>query len=148
MVVWILFLCTNSFHSQIEFTNEKEIDLKIILLRILLIRKSPNLSTKVYRKPTNTDSFVHWNPFAPIQLKRYAFNMLISHIYTISSNTDDLNTGLKYIRQTFNKVDGYPYLLVTKVTSGYQKKNRKGHLVNQGNELHQSPKKHTFLLPY
>ena len=28
------------------------------------------------------------------------------------------------------------------------KKNRKGHLVNQGNELHQSPKKHTLLLTY
>ena len=30
----------------------------------------------------------------------------------------------------------------------YQKKNREDHLVNQGNELQQNPRKHTLLLPY
>ena len=36
-------------------------------LHVLLILNDPDLSTKVYRKPTNTDSFIHWNSFAPIQ---------------------------------------------------------------------------------
>ena len=68
----------NSFHPQIQFTHQKEIDPKITSSDVLLIRNDPKLLTKVYRKLTNANIFIHWNSFALIRWKRSTLNMLIS----------------------------------------------------------------------
>ena len=113
----------NSFYPQIQFTYEKEIDLKVNILDVLLISNGSKLSTKVYMKLSNTNIFIYWNSFATIQWKRSTLNMLISRVYIVSFNTYHLNAELKYIRQIFNKVNGCPHWFLKKATLDCQRKN-------------------------
>ena len=55
----------NSYHTNIKFTFEIESENKISFLDVLLIRSNSLISTKVYRKNTNTDIYINWKSFAP-----------------------------------------------------------------------------------
>ena len=55
----------NSYHKHIKFTIEIETENKISFLDVLLIRNNNLISTKVYRKNTNTDMYINWKSFAP-----------------------------------------------------------------------------------
>ena len=55
----------NSYHTNIKFTIEIESENKISFLDVLLIRSNSLISTKVYRKNTNTDIYINWKSFAP-----------------------------------------------------------------------------------
>ena len=55
----------NSYHTNIKFTIEIESENKISFLDVLLIRSNSLISTKVYRKNTNTDIYIIWKSFAP-----------------------------------------------------------------------------------
>ena len=55
----------NNFHKQIQFTYEVEHNSKLPFLDVLLIKNANNIDTTVYRKPTNTDIYLNWNPHAP-----------------------------------------------------------------------------------
>ena len=59
----------NNFHSSIKFTYETESGNKLSFLDVQLIRTGDNIETCVFRKPTNTDIYIHWNSFAPFQWK-------------------------------------------------------------------------------
>ena len=47
----------NSYHINIKFTIEIETENKISFLDVLLIRNNSMISTKVFRKNTNTDIY-------------------------------------------------------------------------------------------
>ena len=49
----------NSYHKNIKFTIEIETENKISFLDVLLICDNSLISTKVYRKNTNTDIYVN-----------------------------------------------------------------------------------------
>ena len=55
----------NSYHTNIKFAIEIESENKILFLDVLLIRSNKLISTKVYRKNTNTDIYIIWKSFAP-----------------------------------------------------------------------------------
>ena len=55
----------NSYHTNIKFAIEIESENKISFLDVLLIRSNKLISTKVYRKNTNTDIYIIWKSFAP-----------------------------------------------------------------------------------
>ena len=54
----------NSYHTNIKFTIEIETENKVWFLDVLLIRNISLISTKIYRKNTNTDIYIHWKSFA------------------------------------------------------------------------------------
>ena len=64
----------NNFQQRIQFKYDLEHLGKINFLDVQLIRNEEQLDTKVYRKQTSTDKYIHWNAFAPIQWKRSSFN--------------------------------------------------------------------------
>ena len=45
----------NNFHPQIKFTSEEQTNNMIAFLDVLIINRSGNIDSTVYRKPTNTD---------------------------------------------------------------------------------------------
>ena len=49
----------NNFHPSIKFAYETESDYKIYFLDLTLIQKQEHVETCVYRKPTNTDVYIH-----------------------------------------------------------------------------------------
>ena len=53
----------SSYHTNIKFTIEIESEKKNSFLDVLLIRNSSLISTKVYRKNTNTDIYINWKFF-------------------------------------------------------------------------------------
>ena len=57
----------NSYHTNIKFTIEIESGNKISFLDVLLIRSSSLISTKVYRKNTNTDTYINWKSFGNVE---------------------------------------------------------------------------------
>ena len=50
----------NGFHQNIQFTYELEKNIKLAFLDVLLIRSKDTIETTVYRKPTNSDTYLNW----------------------------------------------------------------------------------------
>ena len=57
----------NDFYPFIQFSYELEHLGKLNLLDVQVIRHGKQLETKLHRKQTNTDKYIHWNSFTPIQ---------------------------------------------------------------------------------
>ena len=60
-----VLMILNTFHKNIKFTYELEINKKISCLDISLIRKNDILETTIYRKSTNNGVYLQWDFFAP-----------------------------------------------------------------------------------
>ena len=73
----------NGFHPFIQFTHETEPNNRLSFLDVLIIRNGQSIETCVYRKPTNTDIYIHWNSFAPIQWKRSTLKTLVYRAHLI-----------------------------------------------------------------
>ena len=59
----------NNFYSFIKFSYETESGNKLSFLDVQLIRTGDNIETCIFRKPTNTDVYIHWDSFAQFQWK-------------------------------------------------------------------------------
>ena len=84
----------NSFHSNIEFTYETEVNSKLAFLDVLLLREGQNIITTVYRKVTNSDINLNWNSFCPQSWKRRTLKSLVQRAHLICSTEDLLKTEL------------------------------------------------------
>ena len=65
-----VLMILNTFHKNIKFTYELEINKKISFLDVLLIRKNDTLETAIYRNSTNNGVYLDWDSFAPKYWKR------------------------------------------------------------------------------
>jgi hypothetical protein len=50
---------------------------------MLVMKTGPNLTTKVYRKPTHTDRYLHFKSSHPCHVKRGAVHRLFSRVKSI-----------------------------------------------------------------
>ena len=82
----------NNFHSSIKFTYETESGNKLSFLDVQLICTGDNIETCVFRKPTNTDIYIHWNSFAPVQWKYSTLKTLVYHAYIVCSDNQHLES--------------------------------------------------------
>ena len=106
----------NSYHPNIQFTNEIEENQKITFLDVLITRTKDNkLETTVFRKETNTDLYINWNSHAPMQWKRRPLKNLIQRSISICSNENLLEDELNYLRNVLTKVNDYPPKLVNSI---------------------------------
>ena len=98
----------NSLHPSIKFTFEvQKNDKTIPLLDVLFtIHGDGSLGHKVYRKPTHTNRYLHYNSFHHPSIKNYVCKTLINRAKTICevSNIDD---ELEHLRNVL-KMNGYP----------------------------------------
>ena len=60
----------NNFHKIVKFTYEKQNNNMIAFLDVLLVQRGNEIDTTVFRKSTNTDIYINWNPFATEIWKR------------------------------------------------------------------------------
>ena len=67
----------NSFHPNIEFTYETEVNSKLAFLDVFLLREGQNIITTIYRKVTNSDIYLNWNSFSPQSWKRGTLKLLV-----------------------------------------------------------------------
>ena len=55
----------NNLHQNVKFTMEEESNRELAFLDILLKRNNGEIFVLVYRKPTNTDQYLHYNSRLP-----------------------------------------------------------------------------------
>ena len=76
-----------------------------------------NIETCVFRKPTNTDIYIHWNSFAQFQWKYSTFKTFLYRAYTACSDNQHLESELNYLRKVFHNFNSYPHWFITKVVN-------------------------------
>lgn len=106
----------NSFDRNIKFTHEVEQNGKINFLDVNVQRtKNDLIETSVYRKTTNTDLYIHWDAFAPMQWKKSTLIMLIKRAFIICSTYELRQKELEHIRHVFCDINGYPKSFVNRM---------------------------------
>ncbi|XP_071963828.1 uncharacterized protein [Antedon mediterranea] len=92
----------------IKFTYEKEYENKISFLDSLIIRK-PDGSVKllVYRKPTHTDQYLHFDSHHSVHQKLGIIRTLFDHMNSIVTMDADRNTEEVNITSALSRC-GYP----------------------------------------
>ena len=70
------------------------------------VTPGPNntLSTTVYRKPTHTDQYLHWNSNHFVTAKHSVYNTLAHRAMVVSSDQQSLHQELKHIRMDYRTV--------------------------------------------
>ena len=103
-----ILMIRNTFHKNIKFTYELEINKKISFLDVFLIRKNDTLETMIYRRSTNNGVYLHWDSVAPKNLKRSTLCSILTRACKISSTKELLDEELKLIEREFTEISGYP----------------------------------------
>ena len=85
----------NSYQTNIKFTIEIETENETSFLDVLLIRNNSLISTKVYRKNTNTDIYINWKSFSPNNWKWGTLKTLVTKDF------DKCSTD-KYLKKNWN----------------------------------------------
>ena len=133
----------NSYHTNIKFTIEIESENKISFLDVLLIRSNSLISTKVYRKNTNTDIYINWKSFAPNNWKWGTLKTLVTRAFDICSTDEYLKEELEHIRKVFHHRNNYPLWVINKVIDDAKKIPSANESDSSNNE-----KIHRLMLPY
>ena len=88
----------NSCHKNVKFTSEKETNNKLSFLDFEISRDKNQFITSVYRKPTFSGVFSHFDSFI---FRGYKFNLvstLIFHCYSISCSMELFHTEIMQLK--------------------------------------------------
>ena len=105
----------NSFHENISFTYEQEINGKIFFLDILILRNGNNFETTVHRKSIHNDTYLEWESFAPNTWKRGKLRTLVLRAHAIYSTKELLDQEINHLQHVFVTFNGYPKWVVLQV---------------------------------
>ena len=94
-----LLLHINSQDPHIQFTVEPTQQGSLPFLDTLVtIQPDNTFTTSVYRKPTHTDQYLHWDSNHHITAKHSVFNTLAHRAKTVSSTQENLDKELLHIK--------------------------------------------------
>ena len=102
-----------TFHPNIKFTNEKEVN-TLTFFDVLLIRNSDHIHTILYRKETK-NLYLYWHAFAPIAWKHGTLRTLVNRAYIICKNNNYLQQELKNLECIFHTQNGYPLWIIKQI---------------------------------
>ena len=100
------FIQLNSLHPSLCFINEKKSNHSLAFLDVLVERHDSEFLTLVYRKPTFTGQYLHWNSFSSQKRKINLIGTLVHRAFMICSKSK-LDQKLDKIRSILLK-NGYP----------------------------------------
>uniref|UniRef100_A0A5S6QNI8 Reverse transcriptase domain-containing protein n=1 Tax=Trichuris muris TaxID=70415 RepID=A0A5S6QNI8_TRIMR len=101
------------FPEKIKMTMEKEESNRLPFLDMLVQREGGTLSTKVYRKPTHSDRYLHFTSHHPVSVKRGIATGMVDRAITIC-DTKYLRSELYHIAKAHQQ-NGYPTSLVRSI---------------------------------
>ena len=96
-----------------SFTIEREKQNRMSFLDIAIIREDKTFTTSVYRKPTFSGVYTHFDSFLPSTYKSGTVYTLAYRCFRICSSWTKLNNELVCLKETFLK-NGYPEDLINK----------------------------------
>ena len=89
----------NNQDPHIQFTVESTQQGSLPFLDTLVTIEPDNtFSTTVYRKPTHTDQYLHWDSNNHITAKNSVYNTLAHRAKTVSSSQDKMDRELQHIK--------------------------------------------------
>ena len=98
----------NGVRPTIKFTVEQEEDGKLPFLNTLLRRRRDgSLDVSVYRKPTHTDRYLHFESHHPTHVKRGVVRCLHDRARGVISTQDNLQKEVDHLARVL-KQNGYP----------------------------------------
>ena len=86
---------THTSNSQLNPTQQDSLP---FFDTLITIQPDNILSTTVYRKPTHTDQYLHWDSNHHITAKQSVFNTLAHRTMTVSSTQDSMDKELDHIK--------------------------------------------------
>uniref|UniRef100_A0A5S6Q4Q2 molybdopterin adenylyltransferase n=1 Tax=Trichuris muris TaxID=70415 RepID=A0A5S6Q4Q2_TRIMR len=127
------------YPENIVLTIEKETDKKLPFLDALVIRGDDRLTTKIYRKPTNPDAYLHFTSHHPLSVKKGIVAGMVDRAIAICDK-NFLGEELQHIKRIFTE-NGYPFKLITSIINRRLRP-------KPPNVLPQQPRGPTVVLPY
>ena len=105
----------NNIEESIKFTVEQEIDNAIPFLDVLIVRNNGQLTTKSYRKPTNTTRYLNFNSCHSFSQKVGLVKTLLfrANSKLITNYRDKINE-VKFVCNALREND-YPDWLLNKL---------------------------------
>ena len=142
----------NNQDPHIQFTVEPTQQDSLPFLDMLItIQPDNTLSTTVYRKPTHTDQYLHWDSNHHITAKQSAFNTLTHRAKTVSSTQDSMDKELDHIK-TALKCYQFPSWALNqchhRFIQSQQHSNNPPNHPNNNNTTDKSKTKATIVVPY
>ena len=101
------YSCLNSPHLNISLTIENEKDNRMSFLDVNLIREKDKFTTSVYRKPTFSEIYTHFDSFLPSSNKTGLLHTLLYKFFRICSDWTNFPLELVKLTDVF-KNNGYP----------------------------------------
>ena len=92
----------NSCHVYIKFTSEKEINNNLSFLDIEISRDKNQFLTSVYRKPTFSGVFPHFDSFIPMGYKFNLVSTLIFRCYSFCSSMELFVIEIMQLKEIFD----------------------------------------------
>ncbi|XP_067687024.1 uncharacterized protein [Haliotis asinina] len=104
----------NQHHPRVQFTLETETNGQPTFLDVLVTRAPDNkIETSVYRKPTHSDQYIHFDSNHPLKTKTGIISTLTRRAINLSSNSP--SAEIEHARHVFTKFNHYPPKLVDKI---------------------------------
>ena len=99
MFVWKL----NGIEHRVQFTLEveKEEFLALAFLDVGILKKEGKLVTKIYRKPTHTQQYIHWGSNHPKNMLLGVLKGLIHRAHVLCDMKEDLIEELDLLKNVF-----------------------------------------------
>jgi hypothetical protein len=89
----------NQIHTNLIFTMEQENDTLINFLDLSITRSDNGFSTSIYRKPTATDTLIHYNSCQPYEHKLAGINFLENRVITYpKSESNQMKEAVPWLR--------------------------------------------------
>lgn len=123
----------NSYHPQLQFTIESEVDNLLPFLDMVLIRNAENgsITTRWYRKPTSSGRLLNFLSGHNINQKLNTATGFINRVYSLTSDPNfDSKSTIKKLLQSNN----YPKSVINTLITKYLKRKE-----NENNAILQSP---------
>ena len=118
---------------------------------LVTIQPDNTFSTTVYRKPTHTDQYLHWDSNHHITAKQSVFNTLAFRAKTVSSSQESMDKELEHIKTALQHCQFSPWALNQwhlKFTQSNQQSNNTTNTTNNNNPTDSTKNKATIVVPY
>jgi hypothetical protein len=101
----------NNIHKYLEFKLTEEENNNLNYLDLSVHRNNNNLQLGIYRKPTQTDSTVHFTTNHPLEHQLAVYNFSINRMLTIPI-TEQAREQKWYTMRTTPRCDGFPLQII------------------------------------
>ena len=99
----------NNQDPHIQFTVEPmQLGSLPFLDTLVTIEPNNTFSTTVYRKPTHTDQYLHWDSNHHITARQSVYNTLVHRAKVVSSSQDRLDQELQHIKTALQACPIWP----------------------------------------